>query len=292
MTRIATAALLVSGCAGEDWGPDQLGEGRTSAPLRKAELGRQVYALYCAGCHGDTGDGNGPAARFLDPRPRDFRLGRLKFAAVSSGEAPRDEDYLRVIGHGLAGTAMPSFALLTEQERAAVVAYLKGFVADENREEPGAAPSPGKDPWASDVKGGIEEGRKTYHVVAQCWACHPAYEPVDEIKRLHTEAGAEAPNLRPNLYAGVAKESQWGAPIRAPDFLTDRIKTGLAPEDLARVVGAGVGGTAMPTWSGVLPPEQVWGIAYYVRSLALQRGTPEGKTLRQKLDAQAKEVTP
>src|SRR5206468_10230890 len=38
-------------------------------------LGREVYRARCAGCHGSTGDGNGPAATFLFPRPRDCTLG-------------------------------------------------------------------------------------------------------------------------------------------------------------------------------------------------------------------------
>src|SRR5262245_12646763 len=39
--------------------------------------GREVYAGNCAGCHGDKGDGKGPMARFLNPRPRNF--GEAKF---------------------------------------------------------------------------------------------------------------------------------------------------------------------------------------------------------------------
>src|SRR6185436_4536094 len=97
----------------EDWGPDQLGQGHTSESVRRLQLGREVYGTYCVGCHGENGDGNGPAARFLDPKPRDFRLGKLKFANVSPGDAPRDEDYHRVLVSGLAGTAMPAFPLLS-----------------------------------------------------------------------------------------------------------------------------------------------------------------------------------
>jgi mono/diheme cytochrome c family protein len=31
--------------------------------------GRHLYANYCAACHGEKGDGNGPAAKYLNPRP-------------------------------------------------------------------------------------------------------------------------------------------------------------------------------------------------------------------------------
>ena len=36
------------------------------------EEGRKIYFKRCWYCHGDEGDGNGPVADFLDPRPRDF----------------------------------------------------------------------------------------------------------------------------------------------------------------------------------------------------------------------------
>ncbi len=282
LTLLFATSLLAS-CQGVDWSPDQLANGHTSKSLRQAQLGRDVYGTYCVGCHGEKGDGNGPAARFLDPRPRDFRLGRLKFASVASGDPPRDDDYLRTIKHGLSGTAMPSFALLTDQERAAVLSYVRGFIDPSNRDPAGAPLSIGKDPWTRDPDGGINEGRKAYHAFAKCWSCHPAYESRSEIARLTAESNLPATELRPNLYESEAKESQWGAPIRPPDFLIDRIKTGLDLETLAMVINAGVGGTAMPTWAGALSPQQVWGIAHYVRSLALMRGTPEGSALKQRL---------
>src|SRR5262249_1810690 len=128
MTRHHVLFLLaLAGCEPGDWGPDKLGLGHTSVEVSRLKTGRETYATYCAGCHGEQGDGKGPAARFLNPKPRDFRLGRLKFAAVASGEAPRDEDYLRVLEHGLYGTAMPTFELLSKRERLAVIAYVKTF---------------------------------------------------------------------------------------------------------------------------------------------------------------------
>jgi mono/diheme cytochrome c family protein len=36
------------------------------------EKGKELYTKHCAGCHGPTGKGNGPAAAALDPKPTDF----------------------------------------------------------------------------------------------------------------------------------------------------------------------------------------------------------------------------
>jgi cytochrome c oxidase cbb3-type subunit I/II len=280
------ALLLAAGCNEPNWGPDQLGAGHTSLSLRQMQLGRDVYATYCAGCHGESGDGNGPAARFLDPKPRDFRIGKIKFAAVASGDSPRVDDYNRIISHGLSGTAMPSFALLSDRERLAVIAYVRTFNPGWQKEQPGAPIAVGKDPFADRPAKGIEEGKRAYHAMAKCWACHPAYATPAEIAAINREAKLPEPELRPNPYESEAKESDWGAPIRPPDFLTDRIKNGFDEATLTAVISAGVGGTAMPQWAGALSDDQLWGLAYYVRSLALQRGTPQGKALQQMLKSQ------
>jgi len=34
--------------------------------------GKVVYTKWCAGCHGDNGAGDGPAAKHMIPPPRDF----------------------------------------------------------------------------------------------------------------------------------------------------------------------------------------------------------------------------
>jgi mono/diheme cytochrome c family protein len=272
---IVTTALFASACTGDDWGPEQLGEGRTSHTARTAELGRELYGQYCVGCHGENGDGAGPAARFLDPKPRDFRLGRLKFAGVQSGDPPRDEDYLRTIEHGLRGTAMPSFALLSLDERRALVAYIREFIDPTKRKPPGDALAIAKNPWAKDPRGAVEMGKRVYHTHAKCWSCHPVYASQEEFSAYYKEAGLGDQERRPDPSHSVVTESSWGAPIRAPNFLVDRVKTGFELEGLVRVIQAGVGGTAMPTWAGALKPKELWGLAYYIRSLALKRGTPE-----------------
>ena len=50
--------------------------------------------------------------------------------------------------------------------------------------------------------------------------------------------------------------------------------------------GAGIGGTAMPTWVGGLNDRQLWGIGLYLEDLIAKRGTAEGKALQKKLAEQ------
>lgn len=88
-------------------------------------LQRGLYRQHCASCHGITGDGAGPAAEVLSPYPRDFRPGVFKFKSTYLAAKPTDDDLRRILIHGIPGTAMPSFALLDENQIDALVEYVK-----------------------------------------------------------------------------------------------------------------------------------------------------------------------
>src|SRR5258706_5972078 len=66
-------------------------------PTGLTDLGKTIYRDRCAMCHGDSGKGNGPAAPFLHPRPREFTAGALKFRTTESGSIPTDADLDRTI---------------------------------------------------------------------------------------------------------------------------------------------------------------------------------------------------
>lgn len=88
------------------------------------ELG--LYRKHCAHCHGVSGDGAGPTAAFLNPYPRNYRPGWFKFKSTPGRNvAPTDQDLDRILVEGITDTAMPSFRLLTEAERRALVDYVK-----------------------------------------------------------------------------------------------------------------------------------------------------------------------
>lgn len=56
--------------------------------LERLASGERRYLRHCAACHGLDGDGAGPAARYLDPRPRDLGEGVLY---VGGGREPPAE---------------------------------------------------------------------------------------------------------------------------------------------------------------------------------------------------------
>jgi len=86
---------------------------------------RGLFRRHCVHCHGITGDGAGPTAAILNPYPRDYRQGKFKFKSTERAAMPTDADLKRILHDGVPDTAMPSFALLPDDEIEALVEYVK-----------------------------------------------------------------------------------------------------------------------------------------------------------------------
>jgi len=86
---------------------------------------RGLFRRHCAVCHGISGDGQGPSAAMLDPYPRDFRGGVVKYTSTAGGAKPSRGDIARALSIGNADTAMPSFVRLPDHEIEALVEYVK-----------------------------------------------------------------------------------------------------------------------------------------------------------------------
>lgn len=104
------------------------------APAKAPDLalGARLYAEQCAGCHGATGHADGPNAKGLDPAP----------VAFADAERARERSLFglyQVIGQGLDGTAMASFAHLPEDERWALAFYAGAFAFDAEAARAGEA---------------------------------------------------------------------------------------------------------------------------------------------------------
>ncbi|MFQ5843953.1 MAG: c-type cytochrome, partial [Planctomycetota bacterium] len=98
----------------------------TASDRRRAvDRGRRLYRQWCAGCHGERADGNGPAARFLGARPRNFLRGAYKFRSTVTPDPPTDADLFRSIRHGV-GIEMPPWPQLGDDQVWDLVELLKG----------------------------------------------------------------------------------------------------------------------------------------------------------------------
>ncbi|MBW3535723.1 MAG: cytochrome c, partial [Gemmatimonadetes bacterium] len=232
----------------------------TAAPLSAQEngdnaRGAAVYDRWCASCHGVEGAGDGPAAAYMLPRPRDFTRALYQIRTTASGEVPTDADILRIIDEGMPGTVMPGWEdVLQRADREALVPYLKSF----SRFFAGQDPEPmdfGRAPRGGDEA--VERGAEVYQRV-ECWQCHGQAGRGD---------GTSAPTL----------EDDGGQPIYAADLTANwTFNGGGSVEEIYRRLRTGLDGTPMPTFddlisAGIVDEDGLWDLAHYVRSLAPER---------------------
>jgi cytochrome c oxidase cbb3-type subunit 2 len=222
------------------------------------ERGREAYGEHCAGCHGARGDGNGPAATFLFPRPRDFTAAVFKLRSTPSGALPTDGDLYRTITRGVRWTAMPPWHELQEQERLALVAYVKTFSTRWAAEPLEPALAPGAPPRATPEL--LARGR-TLYTDAKCWECHGESGRGD---------GPSAAQL----------EDDNELPIRPTDLARGQLKGGASVADVFRAITTGLDGTPMPSFADALSVEDRWALAYHVLSLSAWADPLTGEKLR------------
>ncbi|MGZ6123994.1 MAG: c-type cytochrome [Myxococcales bacterium] len=293
MKRLAAALALITAACGEQTAPFRqplkLGGKEVSADTLNA--GRVAYLQYCRACHGEKGDGKGPAAPGLRPPPRDFTQGSFKFACVLDQKLPRDEDLVRIVRVGLHGTAMVGWEV-PDRKLDEIIQYIKTLSPKWQEED--AVGEPVKvppDPWGEARKAeAIERGKQLYHGFAQCLGCHAAYAPKQYVyDASKATLGTGTTDFRADMYQPEIKDSEYGVKILPPDFLFNELRSidaGTELHDLYRILVAGVTGAAMPAWNPVTLPNKeadIYALAWYVRSLMQLKGTPAADELRQRL---------
>lgn len=273
---VLAAFLAIAGCTTSVAQPDAdpVGPSRTAA----------LFTRHCAVCHAEDGSGEGAAAPWLFPRPRDFGAGRFRIVSTENG-APTDADLLRVLERGLPGHAMPAFSWLPAEDLLGLVHHVRGLAVDrmalgleqryasttarisstEARSLAWTILSPGDvlpvppDPGPTADAELLERGRGSF--VARCAACH----------------GLDARGQRPDrAWAGI-EGVHWARDLRA-----GTMEGGARWEDLAHRVLAGMPGAAMPP-SIFESESELVALLAYVRSLlpadADRRGVPVRRSL-------------
>ncbi len=87
--------------------------------ILRSEDPAKLFASYCATCHGEKGEGNGPVAKALQPKPRNLVDPEFQ-------KARSDEELFEVILEGKG--AMPGFkGQLNESQVHALVRYLRAL---------------------------------------------------------------------------------------------------------------------------------------------------------------------
>ncbi|MBI3820413.1 MAG: c-type cytochrome [Planctomycetes bacterium] len=225
-------------------------------PSTVQSKGQSLYIQNCAGCHGNDGRGDGPAAKYLNPKPRDFSTGLFKLTSTPQSELPTDEDLLRTITNGMPGSAMPSWELLSDPDRREVVTYIKTLVKfydeDEqkwiNRYEMGDVAKPVAIPEETQRSLESTARGKLAFRKAECFKCHGNDGRGD---------GQQAASLKDTL----------GFPIRPRDFTAGIFKGGNEPKDIFKRISTGLNGTPMPAHDQALTVAERWDLVHFILSL-------------------------
>lgn len=90
----------------------------------KIRAGQRLYQEHCINCHGIAGAGDGPTAKYLDPRPRDFRRGVFKWKSTQYAAKPTRDDLLQIIRNGANGTSMAPYRMLSDAKLDQLVEYV------------------------------------------------------------------------------------------------------------------------------------------------------------------------
>lgn len=104
-TLIPLLAIFTLACGSKSEGGDAPAAGGDQLKVSAAAKGaaRAIYAQRCVTCHGESGKGDGPGGKALNPKPRSF--------ADAAWQAKTSTDHLRkVILKG--GTAVGLSALM------------------------------------------------------------------------------------------------------------------------------------------------------------------------------------
>nr|BDT29274.1 c-type cytochrome [Bacteriovorax sp. HI3] len=275
---LSLTVLFLQSCSPDHFHDDKVLGGKI---VYKKELneGHKVYQAKCLSCHGVNGDGTGITYRALYTKPRNLTQGIYKFGLSLDGGLPTDEDFAYILNHGLTGTAMLPWGL-SPQEVNAVTQYIKTFAPQvwegDNYKSP-ERPRFSKDPYKFAYEPeAIKKGAIIYHQKAQCFTCHKAYLPVDQLRTLLEDPSlsesSDAYSIKPQVTSYFTGKNQDILLESNPvDFKKTNVRSAHDVESIYKRIYVGVNGTAMPPWTGTLSDDELWAVAYYVDSLIKEK---------------------
>lgn len=265
--------------------------GSPEAQIEHLVLGRDVYMVRCVQCHGETGDGAGPAASHLYPKPRDYRRGIFKFTSTPYGAKPRKSDLMRTVKLGVSGTSMPAFSLLTEGELSAVVDYVLVLTHRGELEFQLALEGDGSDELDPQTVLDLAGEIVTDWNSAEATPVNPA-TPRPAFTAEHVTRGKQAfltkgcskchgddgrGQTKDNLDAKLV--DVWKNPTRAADLTSGMLHGGKEPIDIYRRIYSGINGTPMPEFRTALAnePDTIWDLVSYVLYISNARRSQPDK---------------
>jgi mono/diheme cytochrome c family protein len=259
--------------------------------------GHEVYTSQCAGCHGPTGDGKGPAGPYLNPPPRDYRNGVFKFTSTPRGSKPRREDLRRILKYGAKGTSMPAFRFLSDEDTEAVIDYVQVLASrgqleidlireatDELSEDDDFDP----ETVAEFVQAISDSWDRAESELVRPITVNPPRTP----ESIHAGAVAFAelycvkchgPNARGSKSADVGQDI-WGRTAYPANLAMGMLHGGRRPVDIYRRIYSGINGTPMPsskdpnTAIGETPEQRsdrIWNLVHFITAVIEENEVPD-----------------
>lgn len=135
MLRLTTLLIIAAVCQGQETNP-------LASDPKAAEVGRWMFRIYCAPCHGIHADGG---------RGPDLTLG-----TYAAGD--RDSDLFRVISRGVPGTEMAAYGggRVEDEGIWRLVSYIRSVARHDN----------------TTIQGDAQPGERTFWGKGGCGACH------------------------------------------------------------------------------------------------------------------------
>ena len=252
--------------------------------------GSKLYRQQCLHCHGLTGDGRGPTSPWVNPHPRDYRLGVFKFTSSSQAEGsrkPRKDDLVRTIRVGIEGTSMPSFRTFPDEDIEALASYVV-HLSLRGETEMKVMVQGIKGELDAGIDGGVNDFLSLaagYWQDAQSKMIQPDAIPQyrtgsEEYKAsvqrgwklfvqqggagcigCHTDYGRQS----------AYKFDYWGTIVRPMDLTTGNYRGGLRPIDLFWRIHSGINGTGMTAFGQALSSKDIWDLVNFVQVVPYQR---------------------